>query len=200
MDDFHGNGRFLHGGIVKSLMRAIIIAYALAGCAGIHPLPPEQLTVRKILEVPGLTKERIFDKSRLWVARNFKPYKAVSLFENRRVSALEYASKKDGILIATGNINYPAAGYSATGGYKTYWEVTFTMEEDIKDGKARVTFTNLDIYVPKLWCGNIYSEWLGAYDKPLTDPEDMAAVAPVLNGLADRLGEFLRAPETGDNW
>jgi hypothetical protein len=188
------------GGIMKKFIITLILVLTAAGCAGVQTLPPQELTVRKVLEVPGMTKEQIFDKSKLWIARNFKPYKAVRLFDSRKISVLEYANKMKGILIATGTINYPAGTFSATQGYKTFWEVTFTMEEDIKDGRVRVTFSNLDIYVPKLWCGNIYSEWLGAYDKPLTDPEDMTAVTPVLNGLADKLGEFLRAPETEDNW
>lgn len=185
---------------MKKLLTAITIAFALAGCATIQTLPPEQLRVTKIIEVPGMDKDSIFNKSKLWIARNFKPYKAAWIFENRKAPVLEYTNKKEGILIATGNIHYPAPAISATEGYKIYWEVTFTMEEDIKDGRARLIFRNLDIYVPKLWCGNIYSEWLGAYDKPLTSPEDMAAVTPVLNRLADELGAYLRAPETGDNW
>ncbi len=185
---------------MKNTLIAAIMALAAAGCAGVQTLPPQQLTVRKVLEVPGMTKGHIFDKSKLWIARNFKPYKAVRHYENRETPVVEYANETKGILIATGTINYPGTAFSATEGYKRYWEVTFTMEEDIKEGRVRVTFSNLGIYVPKIWCGNIYSEWLGAYDKPLTDAEDLAAATPVLIGLADRLGDFLLAPETGDNW
>lgn len=178
----------------------IIAALVIAGCAGVQAAPPEQLAVQKILDVPGMTKQQIYENSRLWIARSFNPYKAVWLFKRKTAPVLEYADENKGILIATGNIPYPHREYSLTEGYKAYWEVTFTMEVDVRDGKARVTFSNLDIYVPKLWCGNIYSEWLGAYDKPLTAVEDMEAVRPVLTGLAGRLGEFLRAPGTGDQW
>jgi hypothetical protein len=185
---------------MRKMVIIMITSLMMASCAGFQPVPPEQLYVQKVMEVPGMTKKHIYGKSRLWIARNFKPYKAVWLFERKTASVVEYASENEGILIATGTIPYPRKTYSLTEGHKAYWEVTFTMEEDIKDGKVRVTFSNLGFYVPKLWCGNIYSEWLGAYDKPLTAAEDMEAVRPVLTEMADRLGEFLRSSGTGDQW
>jgi hypothetical protein len=185
---------------MRKMAMAILAALAVAGCAGMRSLPPSQLTVQKIIEAPGLTKLQIFNRSTLWIVRNFKPFKAVWLFGDRTSPVLGYANEQEGILIATGNIFYPNRSYSLTEGYKRYWEITFTMEEDIKDGKARVTFRNLSIYVPKLWCGNIYSEWLGAYDKALTEADDMAAVSPALLSLADQLGEFLLTPQSEENW
>jgi hypothetical protein len=185
---------------MQKITMALIAALFFTGCAGMRSLPPSQLTVQKVVEAPGLTKLQIFNRSTLWIVRNFKPFKAVWLFGDRISPVLGYANEKEGILIATGNIFYPDRSYSLTEGYKRYWEITFTMEEDIKDGKARVTFRNLSIYVPKLWCGNIYSEWLGAYDKPLTEAEDMAAVRPVLLDLVDQLGAFLLTSQSEENW
>ncbi len=183
----------------KSVL-VIIAAFWLSGCAGVRALPPEQLAVRQVLDVPGMTKERLYAKSKLWIARNFKPFKAIWLYRGRTAPVLEYENEKEGILIATGAANYPNTSYSWTEGYKNYWEVTFTMEEDIKDGGVMVTFDNLGIYVPQIWCQNRYGGWMGAYDKPLTAAEDMAAVRPVLTSLAEKLGEFLRAPENMGNW
>jgi len=185
---------------VAKTVIVMIMSLLAASCAGLQPVPAEPPVIQKILEVPGISKEQIYENSKLWIARNLKPYRAVWLFKRKAGPVLEYANENEGILIATGTIPYPLRSFSLTEGYKAYWEVTFTLEEDIKDGRVRIIFSNLDIYVPKLWCGNIYSEWLGAYDKPLTDPEDMAAVRPLLTGMADRFGEFLRSPGTGNQW
>ncbi len=185
---------------MRKTIMIMIMSLITASCAGLQPAPPSQLYVQKILEVPGTEKEQLFSNSKLWIVRTFRPYKAVWLFQRKTSTVIEYADERQGIIIASGSIPYPHKAFSLTEGYKEYWEVNFTIEVDMKDGKARVTFSNLGIYVPKLWCGNIYSEWLGAYDKPLTDQEDMEAVRPVLTGLADRLGEFLRSPGTNDQW
>ncbi len=127
---------------MQEIIIALFVVCVLAGCAGLQTLPPGQQTVRVVLEAPGMTKEQIYTKSKLWIARNLKPHKAVWLYTGRTAPVLEYASAEEGVLIATGNIFYPSKSYSLTEGYKNYWEVTFTMEEDIRDGKARVTFSN----------------------------------------------------------
>ncbi len=185
---------------MRKTLLIMIMSFVTASCAGIYPAPAELPFVQKVLQVPGMTKEQIYENSRLWIARSFKPYRAVWLYKRKTGPVVEYANEKEGILIATGTISYPYKTFSLTEGYKLYWEVTFTMEEDIKDGRVMVTFSNLDIYVPSFACGNIVGEWLGAYDKPLTDPEDIKAVRPVLTSLADRLGEFLRSPGTANEW
>ncbi len=186
--------------LMKKTVLIMIISILTASCAAIQPAPAELPLVQKILEVPDMTKGQIYENSRLWIAQNFKPYRAVWLYKRKTGPVVEYANEKAGILIATGTIHYPYKAFSLTEGHKLYWEVTFTMEEYIKDGRVMVTFRNIDIYVPNLSCGNAVGEWLGAYDKPLTDPEDIKAVRPVLTGLAERLGEFLRSPGTAKQW
>ncbi len=185
---------------MRMSLTIMIITLVTAGCAGLQPVPPGQLYVQKTLEAPGMNQEQLYWNSKLWITRNFRPYMAVWLYQRKTSPLIEYANEKQGILIATGTIPYPYKAFSFTEGNKAYWEVNFTLEVDVKYGKARITFSNLGIYVPKIWCGNIYSEWLGAYDKPLTEVEDMEAVRPVLTNLADRLGEFLMSPGTGERW
>ncbi len=185
---------------MQRIAMALIAALFFMGCAGLQTLPADQRTVQKVVELPGLAKKDIFNRSTIWIVRNFKPFKAVWVFGNRVSPVLEYADEQQGILIATGNIYYPSTGSSFSEGYKRFWEVTFTREEDIKDGKAKITFRNLSVYVPKLWCGNIYSEWMGAYDKPLTNVDDMTAVRPELLRLADQLTEFVRTPQEDGSW
>lgn len=185
---------------MKRLIISMLTAVVLTGCAGMQSLPPSQLSVQKVVEAPGISKDEIFRKSQIWFTKTLRLSKAVTSYERKYRSPLEYVSKAEGLLIGSGDIFYPAAGYSLSEGEKAYWEVTFTIQEEIKSGKARLTFTNLTIFVPKLWCQNIYGGWLGAYEKPLTEVEDMEKVRPVLLGLADQLGEFLRAPDNEGNW
>lgn len=185
---------------MRKIAMTILTLLFLAGCAGMQSLPPAQLTVQKVVEAPGMSKDEIFRKSQIWFTKTLRVSKAVTSYERKYRAPLEYVNKAEGLLIGSGDIFYPSTEYILSEGYKTYWEVTFTVQEEIKDGKARLTFTNLTIFVPKIWCQNIYGGWLGAYEKPLTEVEDMGKVRPALLGLADQLGEFLRAPESEGNW
>lgn len=80
----------------------------------------------KIFEI-NLTKEQIFDKSILWIAENFKSAKSV----------LEIQDKTNGKIIGNSNFDIPYLMSSAT--------INFTISIDIKDGKYRITYTNLII-------------------------------------------------------
>jgi len=158
---------------MRSLIISLLTTVVLAGCAGMQSLPPAQLSVQKVVEVPGMSKDEIFRKSQIWFTKTLRLSKAVTSYERKYRSPLDYVNKAEGLLIGSGDIFYPSTDYSLSEGHKTNWEVTFTVQEDIKDGKARLTFTNLTIFVPKTWCQNAYAGWLGAYEKPLRAVEDM---------------------------
>lgn len=111
-----------------------IIALFLLGCAGAMPVTVEELSYQKVLELPGQSKETIYEKSKQWIATNFKSAKAV----------IEYDSKTDGVIIGNGTIDRPASEVHISGTH----HITFLLREDIKDNKARLTFDKPEVFSP----------------------------------------------------
>jgi hypothetical protein len=184
---------------MERIVLVMIAAFVLSGCAGLQRLPADQPVVQKVIEAPGLTKDEIFSMSEIWLAENLRVSKAVTEYERKARPVLAYANKKEGILIGNGDIDYPVSGIAE--GYKADREVTFTVREDVKDGRARVTFTNLAVYVPKTFCVEYaYGGWLGAYQTTLISPEDLNRVRQALLEMSDRLAVDLRTPGTGQEW
>lgn len=99
------------------------------GCAGAMPVKPEDATFQKVLDLPQQSKESIFEKSKQWIAISFRSAKTV----------IEYDNKSEGVIIGNGSIDRPVSDVNPFGGGL----VTFTMREDIKDGKARLSFEKL---------------------------------------------------------
>jgi hypothetical protein len=174
---------------------ALILAIMLTGCAHEQVLPPEALVVQKVVAAPQISKEQIFEKSRIWFARTFRQSMSGWWEQNSTRTLIQYENEGKGVLIANGAILYPHAGFAGEG-YKRGWEVRFTLETDIREGQARVTFSNLTMFVPSIICGNEYAypATTSSYETPL-DGEELARVKPVFLDLADRLGAFLKAPE-----
>jgi hypothetical protein len=64
---------------------------------------------------------------------------------------------------------------------------------EAKDGKARVTFNRLAMFVPSIICG-YYSLRTSSYERPLYD-EEFEKAKPQFLDLADQFGAFLKSPE-----
>lgn len=131
----------MKGSFLKGL--SVIFAFALSGCAGLEPINPEEKTFSEVYEAPGLTEKRIFEGTKVWIAENFRSARSV----------IDHENAADGLIISKGSIPYPcshALQCAAIGD----WSVNFTMRSDIKDGRFRLTFSNLEIAMPQrveLW-------------------------------------------------
>lgn len=180
---------------MRKLITALIITTLMSGCAYKQVLPPEELVVQKVVAAPQVSKEQIFEKSRLWFARTFRQSMAGWWEQNSTRTLIQYENAGKGVLIANSSILYPHAGFGGDT-HKRGWEVRFTLEADIREGQARITFSNLSMFIPSTVCANTYaySATTGNYETPL-DAEEMARVKPVLLDLADQFGAFLKAPE-----
>jgi hypothetical protein len=165
----------------------------LAGCATVQYLPPEQLVIQKVVEAPNVPKEQIYEKSKIWFARTFRQPMSGWWEQNSTRTVIQYENRDKGLLIANGAIMYPMDRLSES--YKMGWEVRFTLEEEVKDGTARVAFSNLNMFVPTVFCGGYYGGiTTSSYEKRL-EAEEFELVKPVFLGLADQLGAYLVAPE-----
>ena len=177
---------------MRAIMTTVLFAVVLAGCAYVQTLPPEQLVIQKVVDAPNVTKEQIFEKSKVWFAKTFRQSMAGWWEQNSTRTVIQYENREKGMLIANGAILYPLD--SLYDSYKNEWEVRFTLQEDVKDGKAAVSFSNLNLFVPRTICGNPYAGWTSSYEKRL-NVEEFEKVKPIFLNYADQLGACLVAPE-----
>jgi len=175
---------------------AIFLTAMMTGCAHVQSLPAEQLVVQKVVEAPGISKERIIEKSKVWFARTFRqPMSPMSRWvdQNNRRTVLQYENEGKGLLIANGAILYPHEGLTAES-YKRGWEVRFTLEVEAKEGKAKLTFSHLTMFVPSIICSAYYSSATSSYETPLY-AEELERAKPIFLDFADQFGAFVKAPE-----
>ena len=130
-----------------ALFPLIILAAALAigGCAhepGRKPAAAEELTIRKVWEVPGLTKDKLFDAANSWVGGSF----------SNDVDVIQYANRREGVVVGKTFIPYQQPDYI---GLKDRFDLRFTIMVEVKDNKVRTTFTNLHLFSLKS-IGTIY--------------------------------------------
>lgn len=158
---------------------AIVVLFALSGCAGMQPA--KETGIENIIDVPGLSKDHIYNGTKIWIADTFRSTKAV----------IESDDKDAGLLIGKGIISYPCNGIEClgTGDYK----ISFTMRIDIKDQKFRITYSNINFIMPPsvqipsgLERGVVQSEF--------------DATRPALLALTDKLRTTIEKEKTTTNW
>ncbi len=150
------------------------------------PLTEEERTIVQVYEAPGFTKDQLFTASRMWIAQNFKSAKAV----------IEYESKDEGTIIGNGNFAYPC-GKGFTCMLKADWRVPFTMKVESKDGKIRLTFTNIHLAWPASYSGGIST---AAADFPIKDRADLDKIKPELLKFGDQIVASVGQLKSDDNW
>lgn len=151
------------------VISTILLALFIAGCAGLDTTN-QQLLHEAVIQTPGLSADKIHEKTKLWVARNFRSAKSV----------IGYDDPKNHLLTGNGSINVPI--YMATDspmGFK------FTIES--KDNRFKITYS--DYY----WLNNSHESYLSSvysksnYDKKFTE-------------LNTQLKAYLLTKENNSNW
>lgn len=128
--------------------------------------------VQIVKEVSG-NKQQIFDKSGAWIAETFRSAKAV----------IEHKDKDAGLIIGNGAVEVPGA-LSFLGDKTRY---SFKLKEEIKDGKIRLTFSNVTMSVD-------------GYEKPIEDTNrgmNEPKLKEKFQQLADSLAEYIKQQ---DRW
>jgi hypothetical protein len=169
--------------IMRKLSMVLVSVIVLtAGCAGYKRAPVSELTFDCVVEAPGYTQAQLYDASMLWVASSFKSRKEV----------LEYNDKASGVIVGNGMVPYPGQGIE----YRTRadWKVAFQIKVETKEGRYRMTFSNLRLYGPPS---------LGSpqgVDEPVTQQADIDKIKPALLALGDDLRSSLEKTRKSENW
>ena len=101
-----------------------------------------------IIQLDGTSKDKLFEKSKIWALNNFKSQKDALQAEDREIGLLTYKT------FFTENFNAPPfRGHSVT----AEWKYIFTVKLYLKEGKAKIVIDNvyLSISVPGM---NMISE------------------------------------------
>lgn len=165
---------------IRNAMMGLALV-GLSGCAGMAQVDQSQLTFDRVVDVPGASKDKIYDGTRMWIAENFHSAKAV----------LEYENKEQGTLIGNGNIKYPCQGIDCLA--KSDWSVHFTMRVDTKDGRFKLAFSNLRLSWPA-------SSMMPANNVPLRTQGELDTIKPALLAYGDNIRESLNKGAAKANW
>jgi hypothetical protein len=160
-----------------------MILFSIVGCAVPRIAPEWQMPIVKTLETKGLSGSRVFDLSRLWLVRYLHSEKSI----------IDYENKAEGVIIANGAVDYPAAGLEAVA--RVQYTISFRLRESINDTGVTLSFDSLLINVPKyyslrprLWQ---VREFYGGYARPLVSDEEYEASLTAVSGVFEGLRRFL---------
>lgn len=165
---------------------SLLVAPSLADAKRPPPLTEEEKTFSQVYEAPGLTKDQLFAASKMWIAQNFKSAKAV----------IEYENKDEGVIIGNGNMQYPC-GKGFTCMLKADWRTPFTMKVETKDGKIRLTFSNIHLAWPASYRSGISTS---AADFPIRDRDDLDKIKPELLKFGEQIVASAGQVKSDSNW
>lgn len=115
---------------MKRIVLMVLLVGVLAGCAGVMPIPPEEMNAQRVIEVPDATKSQLFDRSRMWFASAFKHANNV----------IQYENKENGSIMGKGTIQCNGLQYKNS--------LQISVNTDVKEGKARITIHGLSLNNP----------------------------------------------------
>lgn len=104
-----------------------LIVISIIGCASGKEASTEQMNHEYIKDFTDIKKDDLFDRSIKWITQNFRSGKEV----------IDYQDRTSGVIIAKGIIPDVDFGGLING------KLGFTLTMDMKDNKAKFSFTNL---------------------------------------------------------
>jgi len=169
-------------------MRILIIFFVLliSGCAVNKPVPMDLASIEKDIDLPGMTREEIYVKSREWIVRH--------LYSKGQI--IEVADQNAGLIVANGFIGYPTTGKLEEID-KIQYTISFTMQANIGDQEETIFFRDLMIDIPKAYYRSRHPAWMfveyyGGYSVPVTEKGDYEAARKGLLEIVGRLEEDLK--------
>jgi hypothetical protein len=142
------------------------------------PAQAETFAVKRVIEVPGYSKEKILDKVSGWSGRYLSDHKT---------------DKNSGAIIANGEIAYPSPPEN-----RIQYTIVFKMKNTVQDNRVAVAFDEVMLKSPETYTSlntGAFSPFIGGETAPVESGKDIAAANKALNLLADNLERFLLGKE-----
>ena len=109
---------------MKKVFLLVIILFTCGGCHR-RPLPPMKFEWSEVVNVPGVSKDKLYQRALEWYNENFNNMKAV----------IQSQDKETGTFYAKGYLEYH-------GRVKGTHDIYFTIDISVKEGKYKYTFNN----------------------------------------------------------
>jgi len=161
----------------------LLFLLGMAGCASPQVMQTWDFPIRHSLEPEGLGRERIFDLTRLWFERH--------LYSSGQI--IEYANRGEGVIVANGDIDYPASGREEM--ERIQYTISFRVRADVSPGRLDLVFADLLINVPKYYSQRAWylykREYFGGYSRPPASMEEYQAAQRGISGIVGGLRNWL---------
>jgi hypothetical protein len=159
---------------MKRLLLIFGMLVAVGGFLGIKARAAETDMLQRVIEVPGATKEKIFDKVRTW---------------SERYAQSISSDPKSGVIVAKGEISYPSPTVD-----RVQYTILFNMKNTIQNNKVAVAFEDVMLKAPKSYLVEsvgVSQPFTGGEVVPVKSKKDKMAADNILNYVTDNLGDTL---------
>ncbi len=153
-----------------------LCAVLLIGCKSAPPPEPaaqEDLFIRQVSELPGFSREELFEGAKMWISGSF----------SSDIDIIQYANRDQGTII--GKTSFPHSRPSKWGGPDRL-DFRFTVTVETKDGRIRTTFSDMALV------------GFHGFDEILKP--DMEAIRPQLMSAVDALVDLFQKEPPKDDW
>lgn len=173
---------------MKNLLAIASLGLFITGCVSMPQAASEPLIkYERVVEIPATNKEKIYDGSRQWFAKNF----------NDSNSVIKYEDPKTGSIIGKGSMQYACLG-GVLACYGTEDDkLEFTVRVDAKDNKARVSFEDLNIHSPSTYSSGVRSL---ARDSKVILQNEVTAVKSMLDNTINNLAGDVKTGARNTDW
>ena len=175
---------------MKKLLIAVVLGSSLYGCVTSPELqhsPQPLLQVTQIVEINGQSKDKLFDASKIWMAKVFKSSNNV----------VQYADKESGSIIGKGSIQFPCEGFIDCGAFGSD-RVNFTIKIDTKDNKSRLSFSDIT-RTPLTYVKGGLNSNMGK-DLPITQVKQQQQVKLKLESIIGQYKADVLKQQSDANW
>jgi hypothetical protein len=161
----------------------LLFLMIITGCTGMGKLPQQQMvSITGVIDVPGMAKEQIFNKTVEWAAKYMEPLKV---------------DANSGIILAAGEICHPSRDKD-----RPLYTIVFTMQSFIRDNNAEVTFADIKLKAPGHFISEAYTvqEYKDRRRIPVVSERDIESTGNALQHVVDNLADGLKGttgPLTG---
>jgi hypothetical protein len=159
--------------LLLSVLMSVMVLTACKSTPPPEPASPEDLLIREISEIPGVSKEDLFEGAKLWLITAF----------SSDVDVIQYANRDQGVIV--GKTSLPYSRPSRWVGSDRF-DYRFTVTVETKDNRIRTTFSDMAL--------------VGFHGYESIRKDDMAALKPQLDAaVAGLVASFQREPQQ-DDW
>jgi len=156
------------------LILGVLTAIVASGCAAPGANTP-LLEAQNVYEVPGYSRQEIYERSKMWVADTFVDAKEV----------IEIADPEKGLIMANG-------AFDLVGPMSGKRQLTrFSLRIDVKDGKLRTTYKNFQMLTSR-------ANWYTLREGSSSGYPDQAREN--VQFLNQSLLQFIRSEQSNDDW